>query len=233
MTLTITPDTGTATLTIDYPPEEVVESAAARVRPLLLTDVDMFSVLRAITSLTASSADRELIRTWAARMRESWRSRTGEVTGSPGYLAMVESLETGEQATTDDRALALAWIYGDVVHHDPEHLDRTRQWNVGDRYRAAVPMVAYIMVTAIVVLENIRQLEARGHLSVSPEAWAIDVVAEPHYEPEATVNVAPVGAVPPTNASEPLGPEWRPLTVGPATGTEDGLPDGHKVQSHR
>lgn len=214
--VTLTPGSPTATISYDYPPEEVVESAAARVRPLLLNDVSMLSVLKAVASLTASSPDRELVRVWAGEVRKAWKRRTDEQAPEPGYFAMFENSETGEQSATDARKLALAWVYGDVVHHDASRLTRTRHWDVGDRYRAAVPMIAYMMVEALNVLENVRELDRRGHLTVAAEAWSVDVVAEAHYTREATIHVGEPGAAGPANASDPLGPEWTPLVLAAA-----------------
>lgn len=218
MKLTVSP--GVTTLRIEYPPEEQIESAAARVRPLMLDDVSLPNVLKALTSLTAGTDDRELVEAWATAVRARWNRRTGRVPNDRGgYVAMLEDTSTGETGQTDQIELARAWIYGDVVHHDPDHLERTRAWGVGERFRAAVPMVAYAMIEAIDVLENIRELERRALIHVAPEAWRTAVLAENPYEREAVVHVGAPGAPMPSGASNPLSADWTKL--GLAGSSED------------
>ncbi|MFC8190833.1 hypothetical protein ACFUMH_04115 [Cellulomonas sp. NPDC057328] len=205
---------GRTTISFDYPPEEQVESAAARVRPLLLDDVSMLNVLKAIKSLTAHSDHREMIHTWVKTRREAWNQRTGKVPSDSGFVAFVHSPTSGESDATDHLQLALAWIYGDVVHHDPEHLERTKPWGVGERFRAAVPLVAYLMIEAINVLANIREMDKQGWLTVSAEALTVPVVAEDHYEREVELYVGEVGTPKPNSATEPLEGHWQ--TFDPA-----------------
>jgi hypothetical protein len=202
---------GKTTIRFDHPPEEQVESAAARVRPLLLDDVSMPRVLKAIKSLTTESGDREMIRAWVNERRDLWNRRTGKAPSESGYFGFVHSTETGESGATDHIQLALAWIYGDVVHHDPEHLERTKLWGVGERFRAAVSLVAYLMVEAINVLASIREMNERGALAVSPEALSVPVVAEDHYEREVEMYVGEVGTESPGSATELLGANWKPV----------------------
>lgn len=200
---------GRTFVTFDYPPEEQVESAAARVRPLLLTDVSMVNVFNSIKSLTSASEDREPIRTWIAERRALWVERTNETPGKTGFKAFMSSTTSEGSAATDHMQLALAWIYGDVVHHAPEHLERTKHFGVGERFRAAVPLVAYIMIEAINVLTNIREMDKIGALTVSPEAWTVPVVAEETYEREVKLYLSEIGTEPPGDATQPLGAEWK------------------------
>lgn len=214
---------GPATLVFDFPPEEVVESAAARVRPLMLDDVSMISVLKAIRSLTAESDDRESIRAWESEVRAEWNKRMGTSPSDDGFQTYYESATTGETGATNHIELAQAWIYGDVVHHDQDHLSRTQVWGVGERFRAAVPLVAFVMSAAWNVLENIREMENRKALTVSPRAWTVDVVAEERYERKLELAfVGGPGAALPTSASDVLGPEWQqfdPRTPGEPPGS--------------
>ena len=200
---------GRTFVTFDYPPEEQVESAAARVRPLLLTDVSMMNVFKSIKSLTSASEDRAPIRAWITDGRARWVERTNETPGETGFKAFMSSTTSDESAATDHMQLALAWIYGDVVHHDPKHLERTKRWGVGERFRAAVPLVAYIMIEAINVLMNIREMDKRGALTVSPEAWTVPVVAEENYEREAELYLGQIGTELPGDTTQPLSAEWK------------------------
>ena len=203
---------GKTYLRIDYPPEEQIESAAARVRPLLLKDVNFLSVLKAIRSLTADTDDRDRVRRWDRAARDSWTRRTGKLPLDGGFTAFFESIATGETGTTNETELALAWIYGDVVHHDPDHLARTRTWGVGNRFRAAVPLVAYMVRATLDVLDAVRLLEQRGSLTIDPAVWKCDVVAENPYVRETAAFVGDPSAELPASATEGLGPGWRSLS---------------------
>jgi hypothetical protein len=203
---------GKTYLRIDYPPEEQIESAAARVRPLLLKDVEFLSVLKAIRSLTADTDDRDSVRRWETNVRDKWKRRTGELPLNGGFTAFFESTGTGETGKTNETELALAWIYGDVVHHDRDHLDRTKAWGVGERFRAAVPLIAFLIGMTLNVLESVRILEQRGSLTIDPAVWEGDVVAENPYVREVDAFVGEPSSEPPTSAREGFGLGWRSLS---------------------
>jgi hypothetical protein len=203
---------GKTYLRIDYPPEEQIESAAARLRPLLLKDVELLTVLRAIRSLTADTDDRDSVRRWETDVRDKWKRRTGALPLNGGFTAFFESTETGETGKTNETELALAWIYGDVVHHDSDHLDRTRAWGVGERFRAAVPLIAFMIGMTLNVLESVRTLERRGSLTLGPAVWEDPVVAENPYVREIDAFVGHPNSEPPTSATEGFGPGWRSLS---------------------
>lgn len=212
---------GKSYLRYDFPPEEQVESAAARVRPLLLTDVSVLAVLKAIDSLTAGSSDREDIREWTSKVRKMWKRRTAETSdGTSGFSATWESTTTGESGQTDHAELARAWIYGDVVHHDVDHLERTKGWDVGDRFRAAVPLIAYMMVESLNILDAVRELEKHGELTLAPRAWTDAVVADPAYEREVTLHVAPPGTPAPADLTQPLDDAWERVVAPTAPAGE-------------
>jgi hypothetical protein len=63
-----------------------------------------------------------------------------------GYYIQVSKAISGEFEQVTDNVLGFAWIYGDVVHADADRLAETRTFGVAERFRAAVPLVAHIMV---------------------------------------------------------------------------------------
>jgi hypothetical protein len=104
----------------NLPPEEVMESAAARVRPLLLQGDDCCytNALAALGYFLRDDPERvrvrEALRAWQARVSEP------RVSTVEGYIVQIKDESTGEEGSLGDRQLAPAWIYGDVIHHDAD-----------------------------------------------------------------------------------------------------------------
>jgi hypothetical protein len=210
-----------------FPPEEVVESAAARVRPILLAKehCHLPSVLNAIKYFDRG-AD---VKDWTKRVLDQWNRRTNEgiADREPGMRVMVHNATTGESGTMDELQLAMAWIYGDVVHHYPERRDGARIFGLRERYSAAVPLVAFVMATTIVVLEGIRDLHSADRLNVGEGALTERVALETTtFEMPATGYFAEVGAAAPGDAREAPSSEWSESVPGfpPASGNADVAP---------
>ncbi|MEU8709956.1 hypothetical protein [Streptomyces sp. NPDC048565] len=75
---------------------------------------------------------------------------------------------TGVTATLDDLKLALAWIYPDVVHHDTARRQEAAPPGLQERFRAAVPLVAWIMLHTTGPLYKIRDMQSAGTLNPLP-----------------------------------------------------------------
>lgn len=203
-----------AVLRQDLPPEEVIESAAARVRPLLLAEEDchFLSTLSSIKYYVPN----ETARAWTKAVRSEWHSRTTEshVARTTGVQVHVADTSTGASGSMNDTELALAWIYGDVVHHDRDRRDRADIFGLAERYRCAVPMVAYMMRAALNVLDGIRDMHSRHLLPISPSALTTDVVLDSTtFEMPARVLTAPVGTLAPSDALVEFGEGWSELTL--------------------
>ena len=197
----------------EFPPEETVESAAARVRPVLLNDEDCHlpSVLKAVRFFAQDPA----VSAWTKAVGDQWRSRTDEhYPDRPvGVQVLVHDTKTGEEASLNELELALAWIYGDVVHHDPKRRSGSEIFGIRERYCAAVPVVAYVMHEALNVLDHVLLLEQHGVITLAESAKTARVALEPTvFDQEADhVMVAELGAQMPDSAVEPLGDEWQPF----------------------
>lgn len=76
----------------------------------------------------------------------------------------------------NDRRLAFAWIYGDVVHADASRRDGSEVFGVEERFHGAVPLVAQLMVLTIRTLKTIAWLHGAKHLPFLHDAFAEDVV---------------------------------------------------------
>jgi hypothetical protein len=203
------------------PPEETTESAAARVRPLLLQGDDCYyaNVLAALGYFLRDHSERgnvrEALRAWRARVDEP------KVPTDAGYIVQIKDESTGEEGSMRDLQLALAWIYGDVVHHDSDRRAGARVFGVEERYRAAVPLVAFVMLSAVRLLGAVRSFQERQLISLDDVVFTEEVVAlETTFRVRATAFVAEVGTPPPSsiNAQWPGG--WRKLN-GP--GSAEGL----------
>jgi hypothetical protein len=203
---------GEARIRYELPPEEVVESAAARLRPVLLEKEDCFH-MKALAALgyfcRTSPKDAE----WLRAARAEWRTRANPSTREEaGYRVMVADTVTGEDHDLDAHRLAMAWIYGDVVHHDPERRQEGDAFGLLDRFRVAVPLVAWAMVGTIELLNYIRALHEAGLLQIRQEVFDERVALKSTvWEETAEVFFALDGAEPPSLASAPMPEGWLPL----------------------
>lgn len=176
------PATGGTVFVQDLPPEEQIESAAARVRPLLLQGEAIFhcSVFNAIGFFLQGDGHAGR-REHFERLRFAWRAVDPRGTGLNAYSVQVAPMQDGQPiveaaSSLADNELAFAWLYGDVVHHDPERLAATGVAGVRERYRAAAPLVCRVMIHTIATLRFVELLASHGLLPVPPAALKAEVV---------------------------------------------------------
>jgi hypothetical protein len=204
----VRPD-GSTWVMSSYPPEEQVESLAARVRPLILERDQVYfrRVLEALGFLLrgADEEHREDLQT----LRRRWAAVDPRGRRLAAYrLDRIDADRPDEQGRAVDSALALAWLYGDVVHADVDGHEDAAAFSVVDRYRAATHAVARIAVASRDTLEFIEFLVHRQVLNVSDQALTVDVVAaHPDRYHKAAVYTAPPGTPPPDISRVPSG-EW-------------------------
>ncbi|MGA5421951.1 hypothetical protein [Streptomyces lavendulocolor] len=196
----------------ELPAEEVIESAAARIRPILLTTEDCFH-MKALKAL--GYACRELPRD-AERiraMRAEWKTRVDPATPlDAAYRVLVANTTTGEEHDLDAHRLAMSWIYGDVVHHDMERRKEGDPFGLRARFRAAVPLVAWTMVATIELLNYIEALCKDGVLHLRPEVFDAQVAPKSTvWEEHAQIFTAPVGTEMPSGATDSLPEGWLPV----------------------
>ncbi|MFG2402634.1 hypothetical protein [Streptomyces lydicus] len=198
----------------ELPPEELVESAAARIRPLLLKG-EHCHYDKALTAIAYFVRDGS-IPAQVKALRAQWRERVEEGGArAGGYQVTVHDPATGRQGEMNDISLAHAWIYGDVVHHDADRRAGADPFGLQERFRAAVPLIAWTTLATIGLLDSIRALHAAQRLELSPAALDQPVVlAETTFTEEVKVYTAPVGTAPPADAAAPFPEGWSEL-VGP------------------
>ncbi|MEV7895352.1 hypothetical protein [Streptomyces cyaneofuscatus] len=214
MSINVRVDQGEVWISYELPPEEVVESAAARIRPILLEKEDCFH-MKALSALgyTCRAAPQDAA--WIRAARAEWRTRVSPSTrDESGYWVMVADTSTGEERDLDAHGLAMAWIYGDVVHHDPERRKEGDTFGLRDRFRAAVPLVAWAMVGTIELLNFVRALNEAGMLKLRQQVFDEQVALKSTtWEERTEMYYAPVGAQPPSLASAPMPEGWLPLST--------------------
>ncbi len=219
----------TVMLRTEYPPEEQVESAAARIRPLLLEDDDThFSkAIAALKYFAREGGAPDRIRDGLKAFNKTWMAAASEKSVRLTYEVRIKQGEAPEESM-NDRRLAFAWIYGDVVHADAERRDSAGVFGVEERFYGAVPLVAQIMVLTIDTLKIIEQLHGAKALPFLHDAFAEDVVVTRQVvEQEARVWVGGYGegeAPPafPVAADEEPGEGWSRFgdKFGPAPADE-------------
>lgn len=208
--------TGAATVTQHLPSEELVESLAARVRPLILQrdPVHYGKVLNALGLLLHGNPDATDAQTYVKWLRGQWSAINSDSDESRAYSIQKGRVDgAGPTSDISDNSLAFAWFYGDVVHADAARRNATREFNVVDRFEAAARVVARIAWLTLATLNFIEQLRGEGQLET--DDWAFDedvVVGVTEITREATVLVAPVGTPKPESLHEEFSDQWRPLS---------------------
>lgn len=213
----VTPTTGETKVVVDLPPEEQIESAAARVRPLILNDEDTYhaKVMNALLFFgrksNLSEREMQVLRRW----KKEWASVNPKGKSLGFYEVRVQQPGKAEVRISDN-ALAFSWIYGDVVHADSSRREEGRTYGVEERFRAAIPVVVRLMTLAMVTLTITEQLNTRGVLPDLGRVFDEEVVVsdEPR-EIEARVYVAEHdenGNIPaPPAMDEEFSAEWKPF----------------------
>ncbi|WP_281904563.1 hypothetical protein [Phytohabitans aurantiacus] len=220
----VTPSTGKATWIQEFPPEEQVESAAARVRPLILNDdpTHYGKALKALSYLLHASGAPEPVMKDLRGLKAEWAAIQPKGQAVRGYYMQVSNTDSGEFEQLTDNVLGFAWIYGDVVHADAERLAQTRKFGVKERFRAAVPLVAHIMMLTIGTLNFIRYTQQHGMVSGLDAAFDAEVVVtETTFRAEGQVFLSEPDSsgqpmtVPPIDQN--LGDDWKPIheVLGP------------------
>ena len=94
-----------------------------------------------------------------------------------------------------------------------ERLRETDPFGLFERFRAAVPLVAWVMICAIELLNYVRALQSAEVLALQPELFDQEVVLTlTSWEHTGRVYSAPLGTPAPADALAPLGEGWAPLT---------------------
>lgn len=194
----------------ELPDEEVFESMAARLRPILVNSESVHhrKVLTALETVLEQAAqdtdDLAAIRAEVQRLRVAW-SRYDESTLSH-HRYTVQQVKINDPDHTlqvSDSQLALAWLYGDLVHVDVkgEKVDGTLL-PIRQRYTAAVSYFSGVALLCAETFDVIADLAHRGLLTLDSDVMDTPVVVNSNELVQTGVAyIAPVGTAMPKLAN--------------------------------
>lgn len=205
--------TGTGELVVSLPPEEQLESAAARLRPLVLQGDDPFwgNAIKALNHFAKPAADPELLNAigW---LKEQWKQFDSHSRAVAAYAVSITAANGESAPMTPDNVLAWAYLYGDVIHHDAERLTETELFGVRERYRSAAWLVARMLVATGRTLELVTNMKTAGLLPLDDDLFTRPVVVtDPVIRLPATAFFAEAHTPAPGEGETPDGP-WTKLT---------------------
>ncbi|GHH43967.1 hypothetical protein [Lentzea cavernae] len=209
---------GTARLTHRLPPdEEVFESLAARVRPLLLGKESIYhnkvtKALRRSLDATPDAAADEY-RDELADLRNAWSAATNGETYS--LVQWARSDDPQSATPVSNVLLAEAWMYIDLVHVDPDQTRRAAlDYPMRTRYVASVRYYCRIAQLVVRTLRYVEKLRDAGLIELDHTIWEREVVVGSQVVEEAVLYMAPVGTEPVTeDYSEEPGERWTRFTM--------------------
>ncbi len=213
-------DSGNSTLVRRLPEsEEVFESLAARVRPLMLQSESIYytKVINAVTVLLGE--DRKSNPYWNAlqELRKKWME--AEVRGNKikGYGVQMSSVDGSiKTKMISDTALANAWLYTDLVHSDLDGGEsESLLFSLEDRYQAGVHLFSLVAVLAVKTLALVKVLHDSGYILIPESAWTEGVVIESSEIIETgKAYFAPVGTdVPDIDQPLSFADDWSQVTT--------------------
>jgi hypothetical protein len=192
------------------PQEEVLESLAARVRPLLLVQdpVHYGKVLNALSVLLDRRGRADDARWCRKELKKDWQSVDPQ--RSPMTYSVSITTEGGQEEPIEitDAQLTLSWFYGDLVHADEEQLAAGARFGVELRFAAAAVRTAQVAIMTRDTLNFILELHRDDVLTLSEEATSTSVAVESQTLQMSGLFVGPTGAEP-TPVGEPLGEPWQ------------------------
>jgi hypothetical protein len=158
------------------PAEELFESLAARMRPLIVSNEPIYyrRVFDAIETLVPADSLTELVepmKWW----RANWKSVTDRTAGNPpqAYVVMTQD------GTVKDWELAYAWLYGDLVHADPLKQHTEVKVSIGIRYQAATGIIARIFDCVERTLAMVELLEEHALIELDESVHTVKVSVDP------------------------------------------------------
>ena len=199
------------TMRVDVPPEELAESLAARIRPLLVQQ-ELIYYTKVLDAIESAVSD-EQFRTVSDEPVSWWREKWDHVANrSEGLQAFKIVTDAG---TVTDRDLLYAWLYADLVHADERKAALT-DISLGWRFAAAATVLSRIANAVESTMYLVLALRDEGLIDL-PTATENEEVTVPRGVVELEVEgwyVAPVGTASPSDLGE-LGPDWEPFTLVP------------------
>lgn len=221
--LHLNPETGETLMTRRWPPEEQVESLAARVRPVLLQSdpVHWAKFLKAV-GLLLRGKDAEAAIKHIQESKQEWKRLVSQAEDSLAYRVSLSSMDGSVETELSDVGLAWSWFYGDVVHADPDRRATAAGFDLVERYSAAVGVVARAAWLTYAGLVLVQTLRDEGLLALDQTAFDEPVVVQgTEIAQPATAWVGRPGEEPPPAGTSPSDAGWTRLGVDPDTGARN------------
>jgi hypothetical protein len=198
------------------PGEEITESLAARVRPLLLQDdgVHYATVINALSSLLHRRGRPNDV-AWCKQLKKDWKTVDLKI-GAAGYSMTLSQVGTDQPAVEiTDIGLADSWFYGDLVHADQEQISVGSAFGIEHRFAAAAVRTAQLAILAGELLAYINALVEDGLLTLDEQILSgIPVKVEPKDVELTGLYTAPFGAEMPAVGEEPTAEGWKAALPG-------------------
>ncbi|MEE1622496.1 hypothetical protein ACQ3I4_16645 [Zafaria sp. Z1313] len=165
---------GTFEMRRQLPDEELFESLAARLRPILLKSESVHNekVLRAIGSILdeqeQESAGIDALREELERLRGAWeRHQESDLRVLRYAVQSVKNDGTESTPQVSDSQLAMAWLYGDLVHVDVKGPKESGTLlPIKERYSGAVSYFATVALLCAETLDLVMRLSKLGVLEL-------------------------------------------------------------------
>ncbi|MGV9950144.1 hypothetical protein [Rhodococcus aetherivorans] len=184
-----------------------MESAAARLRPFLLQQ-ESVHYSKALNAIKYFLKGREFPNAdhMVEVLTEAWKETRESETARAYRIESDDGIES-----ISDMKLGYAWIYGDVVHADPIRIADTEAHGVEERFLAAVPLVAHLIITTLATLNFITALVGRGVITLPGNPYTTPVhvsKTEVTYDVKVQMSTTNPDLVSVAEADQ----RWEPLT---------------------
>lgn len=154
-----------------------------------------------MTALDDTTAGRDYLRdpddqlaVGLQHVRNHWLKLDPSTSDALGYESRAGQVGGQLGALVTDKALAYAWLYGDLVHADDDIPDRIGEHDIDARFQAGSLLIANAATGAVATLNIIRSLQERGMIDLPEDAFTRRVAATPRPTLKVTATVSgPVG----------------------------------------
>ncbi|MES9607081.1 hypothetical protein [Actinomadura sp. NPDC000929] len=165
----------------ELPEEESLDSLAARCRPFILENdtVHYNKVLKALSYF--ARRENEQIAAAIKELRSDWRQLDVSSEDPLGYTSRTGKVGSPLGDPVAARALAYAWLYGDLVHADyvPASIG---EHDINARFQAGALLVTNIAVKVVATLNLLRVTKEAGLVPIADEVFTETVLARDSYE---------------------------------------------------
>lgn len=176
---------GAGEMRFNLPNEELFESLAARVRPLLLEE-DGLHFGRVLAALGAFGRGDDDVMAKRDVLRSAWERATGP---TPIGFQIGEAVDGAPLIA--DVSLAHAWLYGDLVHAKPNVPAAVLRSSLDQRYLAAVLIYGQAALATVATLNVVRLAAERGLVELDEETLQTTpvVVSDPMITPVSAARI--------------------------------------------